>query len=177
MQVECASICRMSYTNFTRRVATPRFLLYMLSLTFVLAFVPAASAASWNGIEPLKSRRADVERALGKPLADKMGEDGNLHFRVAGGTVTVAFVSRRFVENKKLNPDLEGTVLQIILQHDNSSDTPESLNLANNKDFKRGDERGNVIVFHNDRDGIHYTFVNNRLKTTRYALTAQQQKG
>src|SRR5918912_1870048 len=102
-------------------------------------FSQVVAAASWNNIEPLKSRRADVERILGKPLQDKVGEQGTLHFKVMGGTVTISFVSARFVANKKLSPELEGKVLQIVLQHENSSDTPESLKLTTNSDFQRED--------------------------------------
>src|SRR5918998_1534981 len=86
-----------------------------------------ALAVDWNGIELMKSRRADVERILGKPRQAQPGQGGTLHFQVLGGKVTVAFVDARFVATKKLHPELEGTVLQIILQHENSSETPESM--------------------------------------------------
>jgi hypothetical protein len=152
-------------------------LIFLSCVLLVAAFWAAdARAAAWSGIEPFKSRRADVERALGAPLASNAGEAGTLQFRVAGGMVTIAFVDRRFVETKKLAPELEGTVLQIILQHDAATDTPESLNLTKNNRFKREDRDG-VTVFRNTRDGVFYTFVNNRLKTTRYTPTAEQQTG
>ena len=166
----------MIYTNSIRRNFTPRLSLCALSLALLLMLPPAANAASWNGIEPFKSRRADVERALGKPLSEKMGEGDTLRFRVAGGTATVAFVTRRFVETKKLASNLEGTVLQIILQHDNASDTPETLKLTTDKNFER-EQRGASTLFGNTREGVFYMFVNNRLKTTRYTITTEQQKG
>lgn len=154
---------------------TKRFLACALSFALLITvFVAPTRAASWSGIEPFKSRRADVERSLGTPVSDKLGDGDTLQFRVAGGMVTVAFVTRRFVETKKLDAQLEGTVLQIILQHDNATDTPETLKLKSDSDFKRED-RDNVSVFRNTRDGMFYTFVNNRLKTTRYAPTAEQQ--
>lgn len=153
----------------------PRIFTCALSFALLaLVFVAPTSAASWSGIEPFKSRRADVERSLGAPISNKMGDGDTLQFRVAGGMVTIAFVSRRFVETKKLDSQLEGTVLQIILQHENAPDTPDTLNLKSNGDFKRED-RGGVSVFRNTRDGMFYTFVNNRLKTTRYAPTTEQQ--
>ena len=136
-------------------------------------FAHAGAAASWNKIEPLKSRRADVERVLGKPLADRLGDDGTLQFKVAGGTVTVAFVTAKFVANKKLSPELEGTVLEVVLQHENASDTPESIGLPGKSGFKRDDVHGGTI-YSNLKDGITYTFFNGKLKTTRYAPSASQ---
>ena len=133
----------------------------------------SASAMDWNGIEPLKSRRADVERILGHPMVDQPGQDGTLHFKVLGGKVTIAFVNARFVTTKKLEPELEGTVLQIVLQHENSSETPESMGLVGNSNFERQDTQGGTI-FRNLKDGIAYTFFNGRLKTTRYSPSSKQ---
>lgn len=130
-----------------------------------------ASSASWNGIEPFKSRRADVERILGKAASE--GPDGILHFNVAGGTVTVAFVGADFVASKKLRPELEGTVLQIILQHEKSSDTPESLGLTTNHKFVAENVQ-NATIFRNLKEGIIYTFVDGRLKTTRFTFSDAQ---
>ena len=145
----------------------------VVSGAVVILLAQTAAAASWSGIEPLKSRRADVERALGKPLLDQPGEDGILHFKVAGGMVTVTFVTARFVQTKKLFPALEGTVLQIVLQHDNSSDTPESLGLRSKSGFER-EEGTNGFVYRNLRDGIAYTFIEGKLRTTRYSATTDQ---
>ncbi|HEY0385970.1 MAG TPA: hypothetical protein VGC64_08155 [Pyrinomonadaceae bacterium] len=145
----------------------------IFSIAALLLFAQASSAASWHDIEPLKSRRADVERALGHPLRDQPGEEGTLQFKVNGGTVTVAFVSARFIANKKLSPELEGTVLQIILQHDNSTDTPESMGLAGKGGFVHEDHQG-ATIYSNQKEGIVYTFYNGRLKTTRYTPSAQQ---
>ena len=51
----------------------------MLAAAFVLLSSAAgASAATWKGLEPFVSKRADVERALGAPVVDKMAEDGIL---------------------------------------------------------------------------------------------------
>ena len=133
-----------------------------------------ALAVNWNTIEPLKSRRADVERVLGPAMQNQPGENGTLHFKVMGGTVTVAFIDARFVATKKLFPDLEGTVRQIVLQHDNSSDTPESLGLATNKEFKHDEGPGGVSKYSNLKDGIVYTFVGGRLKTTYFTPSSAQ---
>lgn len=130
-------------------------------------------AMEWNGIEPLKSRRADVERILGQPIANQPGQDGTLHFKILGGRVTVTFVNARFVQTKKLSPDLEGTVLQIVLQHDNSSETPESMNLTGNSNFQREDTQGGTM-FRNLKDGIAYTFFQGRLKTTRFSPSSRE---
>ncbi|OLE54701.1 MAG: hypothetical protein AUG51_07030 [Acidobacteria bacterium 13_1_20CM_3_53_8] len=140
----------------------------------IFIFSQTTQAASWNGIEPLKSRRADVERILGRPLPQESGGQQNtLRFKVAGGLVTVFFTDARFVKNKKLPADLEGTVLEVVLQHENSSDTPESLGLPQKHEFKRDDQHG-AIIYSNLRDGIVYTFINNRLKTTRYSPSTRE---
>ena len=139
----------------------------------LLVFAQVASATTWNNIEPLKSRRADVERALGRPLREQPGGEGTLQFKVMGGTVTVAFVTARFVANKKLSRDVEGTVLQIILQHDNSNDTPESLGLPGKRGFEH-EERQGATIYSNLKEGIIYTFYGGKLKTTRYMPSAEQ---
>ena len=145
------------------------------AIAFACFFILAQSvmAEGWNGIEPLKSRRADVEKALGKPIIDQPGQDGTLHFNVMGGKVTVTFVNARFVTTKKLYPELEGTVLQIVLQHERSSETPESMLLVGNSKFEREDTQGGTL-FRNLKDGIAYTFFNGKLKTTRYSASATQ---
>ncbi|MBC7933512.1 MAG: hypothetical protein H7Z38_23370 [Rubrivivax sp.] len=130
-------------------------------------------AASWKGLEPFISTRADVERALGVPAADQVAENSTLHFNVAGGSVTVFFVTPKFVAAKKLSPSLEGTVLQIVLQHLNATDTPESMNLIKNKAFDR-QSKDQVDFFLNAKEGVGYTFVGDRLKTTRYSYSSEQ---
>jgi hypothetical protein len=170
MSLRC-SIHRMRNPNFFRSHARRVILSAVASLASLIILSQSVSAMSWNGIEPLKSRRADVERILGKPIVDQPGEEGTLNFKVNGGKVTITFVSARFVANKKLDQHLEGTVLEIVLQHDNSSDTPETLNITSNSKFERQDTPGGTS-FRNQRDGIVYTFVNGRLKTTRFTPTA-----
>jgi hypothetical protein len=129
-------------------------------------------AASWQGIEPFKSRRADVVRILGQPVSEST--DGVMRFNVMGGSVQVSFVNDKFVSSKKLQRDLAGTVLEIVLQHERSSDTPESLNLVKNKAFIRDDNRDNISVFRNPKEGVVYTFINGTLKTTRYTFADDQ---
>ena len=143
----------------------------MLIGILLLLVSSEATAASWQGIEPLKSRRADVEQILGKSIS--VNPSGPLLFKVLGGTVSVSFVDANFVRTKKLQPELEGTVLQIILQHENSSDTPESLKLLKNRDFDREDAK-NAVIFRNLKDGIVYTFILGNLKTTRYTFSENQ---
>ena len=145
-----------------------------LALAILVILSQSAMAMDWNGIEPLKSRRADVERILGQPITGQPGQqDGTLHFKVMGGKVTVAFVNARFVETKKLSPELEGTVLQIVLQHENSSETPDSMRLVGNSNFEREESQG-VTIFRNLKDGIAYTFFQGKLKTTRYSPSSRQ---
>ncbi len=112
----------------------------------------------------------DLELALGAPVADRYAEEGTLEFNVSGGRVTVFFVTPKFVATKRLPAHYEGTVLQIILQHENAQDTPESMNLVTNKSFKR-EGRGGVEKFSDDKEGVFYTFVESRLKTTRYSYS------
>jgi hypothetical protein len=132
-----------------------------------------AAAANWKGLEPLKSRRADVERALGTPARDAVAEDGTLEFAVMGGRITVFFVTPKFIAAKKLSPELEGAVLQIVLQHDSASDTPATLKLDGDKHYER-DAQGEVAVYRNLRDGVAYTFRGGKLITTRYSPPAEQ---
>jgi hypothetical protein len=138
----------------------------------LVASSTTVTAASWSGIEPFKSTRTDVEKALGQPMGDS-GADGGLRFKVSGGMVTVHFVGSRLIETKKLQPKLEGTVLEVILQHDNSSDTPESLGLKDKKDFEREGVTG-LEVYRNLKDGLIYTFLGGKLKTTRYMPSNEQ---
>ena len=83
------------------------------------------------------------------------------------------FFEAKFIAAKKLSPDLEGTVLQIVLQHTNAADTPESMNLVKNKDFDR-QSKEQVDFFLNAKEGLGYTFVKDRLKTTRYSYSSEQ---
>jgi len=126
------------------------------------------TAASWQGIEPFKSRRDQVVKILGNPISEN--SDGALRFSVAGGTVTVSFVSERFVASKKLRAELAGTVLEIVLQHEHSSDTPESLKLVQNRDFVHEDLQ-TVSVFRSNKTGVVYTFVEGKLRTTRFTAS------
>lgn len=141
-------------------------------LLFAVAGPLPTRAGEWNGIEPLKSRRADVVRVLGRPVEDVPGQTATLKFKVMGGTVTVFFVNSKFVESRKLAPEVEGTVMQIVLQHERATETPESLGLVNNSKFERQD-KDQVSGFVNLKDGIAYTFVNGKLTTTRYSAAAE----
>lgn len=140
----------------------------VLALLFVAGTV---RAESWQGIEPFKSRRAEVLQKLGTPLSDSA--EGPLTFKILGGTVSVSFVDAKFVRAKKLRQDIQGTVLQIILQHENSSATPESMNLVKNKSFSH-DQTKQAVIYRNLKDGVVYTFVNGKLKTTRYTFSEDQ---
>jgi hypothetical protein len=144
-----------------------------LSLAAALAVLLSAGngrAATWKGLEPFVSKRADVERVLGAPAADRYNEEGTLEFNVAGGHVTIFFVTPKFVATKRLPAHYEGTVLQIVLQHEHAQDTPESMNLVTNKAFKR-EAKGNVEKYSDEKEGLFYTFVESHLKTTRYAYS------
>ena len=50
------------------------------ALTILLS-AGAARAATWKGLEPFVSNRADVERVLGAPATDRYNEDGTLEFK------------------------------------------------------------------------------------------------
>lgn len=149
--------------------------LWGIALVVFLCLVnQPAQAASWKGLEPFVSKRADVERVLGRPILNRMLQDSSLQFSGPDGAITVFFVTPKFIATKKLPPSLEGTVLQIIIQHAAAStDTVESLNLVKNSSFDRDDDKG-VEVFKNPKDGISYTFVKGRLKTTRYYYSVEQ---
>lgn len=149
--------------GFAKHLGAPSILLVLL--------VNQALATSWNGIEPFKSRRADVERILGQATSE--GSDGTLRFTVAGGTAIVSFVDKKFVTAKKLRPELEGAVLLIVLQHEGASDTPESMGLTKNRSFDHEDVQG-ASIFRNLKDGIAYTFINGKLRTTRFTFSTEQ---
>jgi hypothetical protein len=143
----------------------------VVTVSICVSLVTGVNAASWNGIEPLKTRRDDVVKILGQPISESA--DGVLRFTVSGGSVQVSFVSEKFVATKKLRPDIAGTVLEIVLQHEHSSDTAESMNLLKNRDFIRDDMR-NISTFRNPKDGLVYTFIDGSLKTTRYTFADAQ---
>jgi hypothetical protein len=145
--------------------------LLVVTMLVCAGFATEVSAASWNGIEPLKTRRDEVLKVLGQPISESA--DGVLRFSVSGGSIQVSFVDKKFVTTKKLQPELEGTVLQIVLQHEHSSDTAESMNLLKNRDFIRDDMR-NISTFRNPKDGLVYTFIDGSLKTTRYTFADSQ---
>src|SRR6267142_5647614 len=131
---------------------SPRYGLVAIAFVFALICSSApAGAASWNGIEPLKTRRAEVIKILGAPAGESL--EGVMRFNVMGGTVQVSFVNDKFVNAKKLRPELAGTVLEIVLQHEHSSDTPETLKLSNNRAFTH-DQTKTSTIFRNIKEGI-----------------------
>jgi len=152
-----------------RPIANSNLLRALILTTLIGALT--AFAASWNGIEPFKSTRAEVIKILGQPIGEST--DGVLRFSVMGGTVQVSFVSNNFMKAKKLRPELVGTVLEIVLQHENSSDTPVTMKLMDNKAFVR-EETKTTTIFRNAKDGIIYTFMGDKLKSTRYTFADSQ---
>lgn len=110
-------------------------------------------------------------KILGQPVSES--PDGVLRFNVSGGSVQISFVNEKFVTAKRLRPVLAGTVLEIVLQHEHSSDTADSMNLLKNRDFTRDDAR-NISFFRNIKAGIVYTFIDGSLKTTRYTFADGQ---
>lgn len=162
----------MSNTNFYRarlRCAG----LVLAAAAYVLLSSAHTRAASWKGLEPFVSKRADVERVLGAPVADRMAADGTLEYNVSGGKVTVFFVTPKFIAAKRLPERYADTVLQIVLQHDRATDTPESMDLVRNKAFEHRHDKG-VDVYLEPKEGIAYTFVDSHLKTTRYSYSSQR---
>ena len=156
-----------------RRASARAFALSLAAALVALLSAGAARAATWKGLEPFVSKRADVERVLGAPAADRYNEDATLEFNVSGGKVTVFFVTPKFVASKRLPQHYEGTVLQIVLQHETARDTPESMNLVTNKSYRR-EGHGGVEKYSDDKEGIFYTFVQSHLKTTRYSYSMER---
>lgn len=159
----------------TRSITQHRASFVAAGLVFVVLACTSLTrdvrAASWQGIEPFKTRRAEVLQILGTPVSESA--DGVLRFSVSGGSVQVSFVNEKFVTAKRLRPELAGTVLQIVLQHEHSSETAESMKLLKNQSFVR-DEVRNIVFFRNPKDGIVYTFIDGLLKTTRYTFADSQ---
>src|SRR5437660_11186574 len=148
--------------------------LSIVATAFLFATIFSSSlarAAAWNGIEPFKTRKDEVVKILGAPVGES--PDGVMRFNVMGGSVQVSFVNDKFVNAKKLRTELAGTVLEIVLQHEHSSDTPETLKLLNNRAFTR-DETKTSTTFRNMKEGIIYTFVEGMLRTTRYTFADDQ---
>ena len=154
-----------------RRRASLLTAILVVSVLVCAGLATEVSAASWNGIEPFKTRRDEVLKIMGQPVGESA--DGVLRFNVSGGSVQISFVNERFVTAKKLRPELAGTVLEIVLQHEHSSNTAESMNLLKDRDFIRDDVR-NISIFRNIKDGLIYTFIDGTLKTTRYTFTDGQ---
>src|SRR5512138_214751 len=137
------------------------------ALAIAAATVAPARAESWKGIEPLSSRRADVTRILGKPVGENTA-DASLRFAVPEGSVTVSLVTRDFAALKGWSPALEGTVVQILLQHEKSNDTPKSLRLEGNRRVDR-EVRGDSVIYRNRKDGIIRIFKAGKLTTSIYS--------
>jgi hypothetical protein len=145
---------------------------WFIAMAVLLFVLTPARAASWKGLEPFVSKRADVERVLGRP--SKLLKDGALQFSTPDGTITVFFVTPKFIAAKRLPERLAETILEITIQRvASATDTPESLGLLKNSSFKRSDDKA-VAVFTNTKDGITHTFINGRLKTTRYFYSEEQ---
>ena len=162
----------MKYT----RVSNVQSALPVLVMAFVVLMLAAqqeAQAATWKGLEPLVSKRADVERVLGPPTADRLAKDGTLQFEAPEGAVTVFFVTPKFIAARKLPPRLEGTVLLILVRYTSSRETPGSMKLPANQDFER-QVSGPTEIYTNPKDGIYHTFVESRLMTTRYSYSAER---
>jgi hypothetical protein len=161
----------MKYTKVSRVQSA----LAVLAATFAVLMLGSqeARAATWNGLEPLVSRRVDVERVLGPPTADRLAKDGTLQFKAPEGAANVFFVTPKFIAARKLPPRLEGTVLLILVQHTSSTATPGSMKLPANQDFER-QVSGPTEIYANPKDGVYHTFVESRLKTTRYSYSAER---
>ena len=137
------------------------------ALFLALAAASSAAAATWKGIEPLKSRRADVLRILGKPTAENAA-DASMRFATPEGSATVSLVTRDFAAQKGWAPELEGTVVQILLQHEGSKETPKSLRLDGNPRFDR-EVRGPAVFYRNRKEGVIRIFTNGKLATSIFA--------
>jgi hypothetical protein len=159
---------KLDISRFSRNV-TMRVLVVIAVLACLFLNGQTTRAAEWHNLEPLKSRRADVERELGKPLPGDTAS-GALNFKVAGGVVTVTFVTAKFAQTKKLSPQTEGTVLLIVLQHENSSDTPESIDLVN-KSSSRAKKRADDRLY--QPEGRHHLHLLQRA-TEDHALRARR---
>jgi hypothetical protein len=151
-----------------RRPELPRILrISVIALIHSAAAVSIARGASWKGIEPLVSRRADVVRVLGQPASENSA-DASMRFATREGQVTVYLVTRDFAAQKGWGPAYEGSVVQIILQHEKAPDTPRSLGLEGNRQFTR-EVRGDSVFYRNRKEGVIYIFKGGKLATTIYS--------
>ena len=142
-----------------------------VGIVVILAIAVVAStvrAASWKGIDPLKTRRADVIRILGKPASENAA-DSSMRFSTPEGVATVSFVTQDFGALKGWDPALVGTVVQILLQHENSKETAKSLGLEGNRKLDR-EVRGDLVFYRDRKEGIIRIFdKSGKLATTIYA--------
>lgn len=161
----------MKYTKFARIQSA----VLVLAAAFAVLMLASqeAQGATWKGLEPLVSRRADVERVLGPPTADRLAKDGTLQFQAPEGAATVFFVTPKFIAARKLPPRLEGTVLLILVQHTSSTATPGSMRLPANQDFEH-QVSGPTEIYSNPKDGVYHTFLESRLTATRYSYSAER---
>ncbi|MGH9897656.1 MAG: hypothetical protein ACRD4L_02230, partial [Pyrinomonadaceae bacterium] len=84
-----------------------RIVQFVFTLVFLFSAV-SIKAAPWKGIEPGKSKRADVERALGEPLTAEPGESGKLTFNVDGALVTITFFTPTIIQEADYSPRMQG---------------------------------------------------------------------
>ncbi len=155
-----------------KNICTKIFFAVLLVTVFAVQSQTVLGAA-WNGIVPLKTSREEVEKTLGAPIHRENSEYGIMKFKVLGGTVAVAFIDEKFVATKRLPKDAVGKVRQIVLNHETSSETPESMKLDEKSNFKK-EENGNVTIYKNAKDGIMYTFIDGKLKTTYYVPSSAE---
>jgi hypothetical protein len=141
----------------------------ILGLAVIVAatMVSTAHAAAWKGIEPLASRRPDVIRILGNPASENPA-DASMRFATREGSAIVSLVTRDFAARKGWPSQLEGTVVQILLQHEKSKDTPKSLRLQGNPRFDR-EVRGDSVLYRNRKEGIIRVFTGGKLVTSIYS--------
>jgi len=116
-----------------------------------------------------------VKRRFGNKVefnvrSHELPEQGDL---VNTGRLVPIYPLTEGLNAKKLRTELAGTVLEIVLQHDHSSDTPETLKLLNNHAFTR-DQSKSTTIFRNMKEGLIYTFVEGILRTTRYTFADDQ---
>lgn len=142
-------------------------------LILVLTIHSSSQTNSWNGIIPLKSTRADVEKSLGKPRTSG-------GYLINGGFVSIEY-SEKLCENKKICECMigEDTVIKIeVYHHKELKFNDLDLNL---KKFKKKTDKHLLVYdsYSNFKDGIVYVVFReeNTVKSVTYLPSKQDCKG
>lgn len=147
------------------------FLALMGYLAFLASSSLVAKAQGWNGIEPLHSSRADVERILGKP-SDRTVETSVFYNR-RKEAVVIDYTSKSGCLKGQGWQVPQGTVLEIIISPKSTLMLSE-LNI-DERDYKRTDNpnRPATATYVNEQKGQRIDVFDSQVTSIRYFPAAK----